>query len=60
MTFTDVDLARIRVAAEDNAHRYYGGPLNLSRVDAARYITEGHLKQYPLKETWQQVATLIA
>jgi hypothetical protein len=56
---TDADHARIRVAVEDHAHRYYGGPLHLGRSDAARYVTEGHLGQHPLKETWQAVAELI-
>lgn len=57
--FTDIDHARIQVATEDNAHRYYGGPLNFGKADAARYVTEGHLKEYPLAETWREVTALI-
>lgn len=59
MTFAELDLARIRNATEDNAHRYYGGPLSLGKDDAARYVAEGHLKQYPLAETWREVAALL-
>lgn len=58
--FSPVEAARIRVAVEDHAARYFGGPLGLARDDAARYVSEGHLKslvdKYGLREVWDGVA----
>lgn len=58
-TMTEVDLARIAVAVEDNALRYVGGPFNFGRDDAVRYVSEGHLKRYPFREVWDHVAAYI-
>jgi N12 class adenine-specific DNA methylase len=61
--FTPVELATIRVAVEDHAARYHGGPLKLGRESAARYVSEGHLgalvDRHRLKEVWETVAAHI-
>lgn len=58
-----LDLARVRIAVEDHAADYYGGPWNFGRSDAARYTAEGHLgrlcDQHGLKVVWQAVAAVI-
>lgn len=58
-----LDRERVRVAAEDHAGRYYGGPMRLGRDSAARYTAEGHLRglcdQYTLGEVWRAVAEVI-
>jgi hypothetical protein len=60
MNFTDQrDFPRIRVAVEDNAYRYIGGPFNMGAEAAVRYVCEGHLKDYPLREVWEHVAAYI-
>lgn len=63
MTLAVDDLARVRIATEDHAARYYGGPLNLGRDDAARYTAEGHLgklcDRYRLAAVWRAVAAVI-
>lgn len=61
MELTDQrDFPRIVIAVEDNAYRYYGGPLRLDVDSTTRYVSEGHLKDYPLREVWGHVADYIA
>ena len=59
----ELDLIRVRIATEDNAGRYFGGPLGLSQSDAARYTSEGHLSKlcdrYGLATVWRAVAEVI-
>lgn len=50
-----VDLARVRIAVEDHAAAYYGGPMHLGRADAVRYVTEAYLKTLPWKAAWRAV-----
>lgn len=42
--FTPVERWLIEYAADDFAAQYYGGPFAFSLEDAARYVTEGHLR----------------
>ena len=58
---TGLDLVRVAIATQDHAHRWYGrhGGFTFSKSDAARYVSEGALKQYPLKPTWRAVAAHI-
>lgn len=60
MEFTEQrDIPRIIIAIEDNAYRYFGGPLNLGVDSTIRYVCEGHLKDYPLREVWGHVAAYV-
>ncbi|ATL72497.1 hypothetical protein [Nocardia terpenica] len=42
--FTPVEGKLIEYAADDFAAQYYGGPFAFGVDDAARYVTEGHLR----------------
>lgn len=42
--FTPVERKLIEYAADDFAAQYYGGPFAFGIEDAARYVTEGHLR----------------
>jgi preprotein translocase subunit YajC len=61
--FDELDQARIRNAVAEHAAGYYGGPLNLGRDDAARYVSEGHLgplvSRHGLNDVWEAVAAEI-
>ena len=62
--FTELEIAEIGHAADDHAARYYGGPLELCRDDAARYVSEGHLghliSRHGLGTVWAAVADYLS
>lgn len=62
-SFTPVDRARVRLAVEDYAGRYHGGPLGLGREDTIRYLVEGHLAalegRYGTQAVWDAVAEVL-
>jgi N12 class adenine-specific DNA methylase/predicted RNA methylase len=62
--FSALERAQIRNAVADHAAGYYGGPLGLGRDSAARYTSEGHLKdlvaRHGLGPVWEAVAAVIA
>jgi len=62
-SFTPIDQARVRLAVEDYAGRYYGGPLGLGREDTIRYLVEGHLsaleRRYGTQAVWDVVAEVL-
>ena len=64
ITFTPADRARVRLAVEDYAGRYHGGPLGLGREDTVRYLVEGHLaaleRRYGTQAVWDAVAEVLA
>lgn len=56
-----VDLVRLEIHAEQNAHRYHGGPLNFSAADAVRYTAESWklCDDHGLSPTWQAVQGIV-
>lgn len=54
------DLARIRAALAEHGGGYYGGPLAMGKGDAARYTTEGHLKDLTAKYGHDAVQQAVA
>lgn len=61
--FSPQEQATIRNAVADHAAQHYGGPFNMGRSDAARYTSEGPLKdltnKHDLKSVWQAVDHVI-
>lgn len=55
-----VDLARIRQAVEEHGGGYFGGPMGFGKGDAARYVTEGHLKDLVAEHGHDTVAAAVA
>lgn len=58
-----LDQIRVRIATEDHAATYHGGPLGLGPADAARYVSEGHLAnlcdRHGLGDVWRAVAAVL-
>ncbi|WP_327009738.1 AAA family ATPase [Dactylosporangium sp. NBC_01737] len=61
--FTSLEQADIRTAVADHAGFYFLGPLNPGRESAARYVSEGHLRdladRYGLAAVWDAVTAVI-
>lgn len=60
----NLDLRRIEIATEDQAARYYGGPLRFTADDAARYTAEGRrldelCRTHGLPVIWRAVAAVL-